>query len=317
MIRSVRLAQCIFDVRYFNGLWFDCDALGKASGPLCFLILDSSALYLILPFLGAWAFALSGVYFKRAFQEGAKVQRAMILANVSLGLVFLPLLLLEKKPIDWSNWHQPLITGTLFMIGQLTSFIALRVGDVSLVTPVLGSKLIFVAVLDATLAGTGWRMPVVVASLLTTVGVALVGLPGIKHPKKALLTTLLTLGCAFSFACCDISVQKWSEGFGLWNFIPLIFVVLGAESILLRWIKLPGVESKQVIAGHPGPWLTGAVLFTGIQSILVTTAIALLHDATRVNVVYSIRGLLASCWWWCLGEKWVCTKARVSTCAIG
>ena len=216
----------------------------------------------------------------------------MILANVSLGLVFLPLMLLEKKPVDWSAWYQPVITGTFFLAGQLTSFIALRVGDVSLVTPVLGSKLIFVAILDATLAGAGWRMPVVVASALTTVGVALVGLPGIRHPKKAALTTALTLGCALSFACCDIAVQKWAGGFGTWNFIPLVFAVLGLESIALRWIKLPGVEAKPILGGHPGPWLSAAVVCTGLQSILVTVAIGLWHDATRVNVVYSIRGLL-------------------------
>src|SRR5688572_9007105 len=104
-------------------------------------------MYLLLALIAAIAFAVGSMVFKRAYDEGAGVAHTVIVNNVILALVFLPLLLFESRAIPWHEWYMPMLTGAAFAVGHLLNAIALRVGDVSVVTPLLGSKVIFVALL--------------------------------------------------------------------------------------------------------------------------------------------------------------------------
>src|SRR5256885_4258826 len=104
-------------------------------------------MYLIWPLIAALAFAFGSMIYKRAYAEGAGLAHTAILNNVMLGIVFLPLLALETRPIPWEKWEQPVFTSLVYVFGHLLNVLALRVGDVSLATPLLGSKIIFVAFL--------------------------------------------------------------------------------------------------------------------------------------------------------------------------
>ena len=44
-----------------------------------------------------------------------------------------------------AQFYQPVLVGLLFVVAQLFTFLALQKGDVSVVTPVLGSKVLLVA----------------------------------------------------------------------------------------------------------------------------------------------------------------------------
>ena len=60
-------------------------------------------------------------------------------------LVFLPLLVFDHTVADWSYWIWPLIGGVGFFLGQVFTVLAVRVGDVSVQTPLMGIKVLFVA----------------------------------------------------------------------------------------------------------------------------------------------------------------------------
>src|SRR5881394_1059524 len=105
-----------------------------------------SRMYLIWPLIAALAFALGSMVYKRAYLEGAGVAHLAILNNVVLGIIFLPLLALETRPIPWEKWQQPVFTSFVYVLGHVLNVVALRVGDVSLATPLLGAKIIFVAI---------------------------------------------------------------------------------------------------------------------------------------------------------------------------
>ena len=61
-------------------------------------------MYLLMPLMAALAFALGSMLFKRAFLEGAGLAHAVVVNNAILGLIFLPVMLLDAHPVDWRHW---------------------------------------------------------------------------------------------------------------------------------------------------------------------------------------------------------------------
>ena len=125
-------------------------------------------MYLLLPLLAAVAFAAGSLVFKRAFQEGASLAHALVLNNVALGIAFLPLLLLDPKPIDWHLAWQPALTALAFVFGHFLNVVSLRIGDVSVATPLLGSKVVFVALFARVLFQWPVSTTQIVAAVLTS-----------------------------------------------------------------------------------------------------------------------------------------------------
>ncbi len=170
-------------------------------------------MYLLLSLLAAIFFALGSMVFKRAYDEGAGVVHAVVVNNVLLAIVFLPLFAFESRPVPWSQWAFPVLTGAAFAAGHLLNVLSLRVGDVSVATPLLGAKVIFVALLARLVFGWPLAPRQWFAALLTTVGVLLMGLTDLKPGRRAGLTTVLALGCAAAFSLTDVMIQSWADGF--------------------------------------------------------------------------------------------------------
>ena len=257
-------------------------------------------MYLLLPLLAAIVFALGSMVFKRAFQEGAGVAHALVVNNVLLGIVFLPLLLFDAKPVPWDLWYLPFLTAITFVAGHLLNVLSLRVGDVSLATPLLGVKVIFVAVLSW--LAFGWTLTTGqwIAAALTTLGVLAMGATDIQPGRRAGLTTALALGCAFAFAFTDVSIQSWAARMGVWNFLSLQFAALALVSVAM----LPCFGRASLRAPRAAwKWVLLAAGLSGLQSILITCAIGLWHDAAGVNVVYATRGLWSVALVWVVGHR--------------
>ena len=104
-------------------------------------------MHLILPLIAAIAFAAGSLVFKRAFAEGATLSHAVVLNNVVLGALFLPLMALDPRPIPWDLLYLPFLAAATFVTGHLFNVAALRIGDVSVATPLLGVKVVFVALI--------------------------------------------------------------------------------------------------------------------------------------------------------------------------
>jgi drug/metabolite transporter (DMT)-like permease len=263
-------------------------------------------MYLFLALIAAIAFASGSMVFKRAFAEGATTAHLAVVNNVILAALFLPLLALERKPIPWSDWEQPALTGVFFAVGHLLSVLALRVGDVSVATPLLGSKIIFVALI-------GWvvfRVPLNtvqwIASALATLGVIIMGITDAHGGRRVGLTTAAALGCAAFFALTDTCIQAWGGAFGVWSFLALQFLALAVASALM----LPFLGKGTLRASRTAwKWILLGAFFSGVQAILITAAIAIWKDAVGVNVVYATRGLWSIVLVWCVGH-WVKNTER-------
>ena len=104
--------------------------------------------YLILPFAAAIIYPLGSIFLKRGMEHGGGVLRSFFISNVAMALCFAPLLFFVEKPPNWQAVGWPLLTGGTFFLGQLFTILAIRVGDVSVQAPLMGTKVILVAVIS-------------------------------------------------------------------------------------------------------------------------------------------------------------------------
>lgn len=259
-----------------------------------------------MPFLAAVVFATGTLCLKRAFQEGAGVGLAFLLNNVLLGLLFLPLLAVTDQPVPWVWWWFPVLTGSAFFGGQVANFLAVSRGDVSLVTPLLGTKIIFVV-------GAGWLLfrhelgaTHLLAAFLTAGGVFVMGAGELRLGGRALGSALLALVSAMGFGLCDALIQQWAAQFGLLAFAALLFGTVGTLSLsVIPW-------QREVLLRTPRrawKWLGFSAALAATQSTLITVSIAQSHDATGVNVIYSLRGLWSIALVWLVGH-WFGNRER-------
>jgi drug/metabolite transporter (DMT)-like permease len=253
-------------------------------------------MYLLLPLLAAVAFAAGSLVFKRAFQEGASLAHALVLNNVALGIAFLPLLLLDPKPIDWNLAWQPALTALAFVFGHFLNVVSLRIGDVSVATPLLGSKVVFVALFARLLFQWPVSTTQIVAAVLTTAGVLAMGIADLHAGRRTGVTIGLALGCASGFALTDILIQLWAADFGIFNFLAFMFAALAGFSVL----ALPAFGPTALRAPKPAwKWILTATGLSAFQAIIITWTIGRWQDAAGVNVVYGTRGVwsIALVWW--------------------
>ncbi len=256
-------------------------------------------MYLLLPLLAAIVFALGSMVFKRAFDEGAGVVHAVVVNNVLLAVLFLPLFAFASGPVPWNLWSLPVLTGAAFAAGHLLNILSLRVGDVSVATPLLGAKVIFVALLARLLFGWPLTARQWFAAALTTAGVFVMGLTDFKPGRRAGLTTVLALACAAAFSLTDVLIQSWAERFGVFNFLAFQFAALAMFSVaLVPFFGLSALHAPR----KAWPWIFAAGALSATQAILITVAIGIWRDAAAVNVVYATRGLWSVALVWCVGH---------------
>lgn len=251
-------------------------------------------LYLLLPLAAAIIFALSTLFLKRALQDGVRLIQSVHVSNFMVGAVTIPLFFFQREPVAWDHIYQPLLVSCCFFAAGVATVIAIRRGDVSLVTPLMGTKVVFVALGSVIALGEVLPPSLIFAAILTAAGILVLGIPDMKGGRNFGITTLYALGSAGLFGICDLMVQTWAPGFG-----RLAFIAVTSNGVAL--ISLLAILRSHLPTGKPFVWPSGpnrywiwmAALFVGLQAVIVGIALATFHDATGINVVYASRGLWA------------------------
>lgn len=245
--------------------------------------------YLLLPLGAAIVYATASMFLKKALSEGLRPMASFHINNWAGALVTLPLLLVEHGQVDWAHAYEPMIAGVIFFAGGWFTFLAMMRGDVSLVTPVLGSKLIFVALASTFFVAD--KMPAImwVAALLTTAGIVVMSSTDLKTPKGAHLAgpVVMALVSAAIYATSDMVVQRWAGAFGSFAFIAIMGATTAALSVIAMLI--PG---RPELRWCPATrWsVLGSFLFA-IQSTTTGLSLGFFKDAMGINVVYATRGM--------------------------
>ena len=102
----------------------------------------------------------------------------------------------------------------LFMAGSILNFISLDRGDVSIATPVLGIKIILVAVFSTLLGSQAVTPKLWIAAALSTLAIALLNRTRAAHHHHVTTTILAAGASAASFALFDVLVQQFLQGLG-------------------------------------------------------------------------------------------------------
>jgi drug/metabolite transporter (DMT)-like permease len=261
---------------------------------------------ILLCLLAAFMYATGALVVKRAAEFGVGVWRTAFVANVICALVFQPLLVFGGNLLA-GFWWQPLITGACFVTGQWLTFIALERGDVSVATPVLGLKIIFVALLVTFIVGEALRWQLWVAALLATGGIGLLNWGGGGRPHHDVGRTIVAAGLAAAvYAVFDVLVQTWAPRWGLGRFLPLTMGCAG----LLSFAFIPRFRAPLGAIPRAGwPWLIGGSLLLGLQSVIFVSTLASWGRAAANNVVYSSRGLWTIVLVWLVGH-WVDSREQ-------
>ena len=257
-----------------------------------------SPLPVVLPLVAALLFVVGVLLAKRSSELGVGIWRTAFISNLISATLFTLLLPFGGTFHPDLLW-QPALVAVFYLLGQLFNFIALQHGDVSVATPVMGLKIIFVAGFTTLLLTSGVSVKLWVAAGLSSLAIALLNRSD-GTPHHHVGQTILYSGCsAMMFAIFDVLVQKWSPAWGLGRFLP---VMLGFVALFSGAFAPFFHGPLREIPRAAWPWLLGACLFIGLQSLVFVSAIARFGEATTANVIYSSRGLWSVVAVWAIGH---------------
>jgi drug/metabolite transporter (DMT)-like permease len=185
-------------------------------------------------------------------------------------------------------------------VGQLSQFLALEKGDVSVAVPVFGLKVIFVAFLTPFLIGEAVGVKLWIAAFLSVLGITCLNRKDAEKPPRNLLITFMAGGIgAVAFAVFDVLVQKWGPAWGAGRLLPCIFWI---NAILSFGLIFRFSAPLSRIPGKAWPWLLGGSVLLGVQSITFVSTLAVFGKATNANIIYASRGLLSVLLVWMIGH---------------
>jgi drug/metabolite transporter (DMT)-like permease len=220
------------------------------------------------------------------------------LCNVATAIAFAPLLLLGGQIPSVADLWQPALVGMIFVFGQILALLALRLGDVSIATPVLGLKIVLVAGLATLIIGERLSLALWSAAALSSVAIILLNSTRAGAHARVGTTIAMSGSAAMAYAMFDVLVQKWSPVWGAGRFLPIMMGFSGLASLALWPLgasapKLPASTKSRLWAG---------VGCLALQSVTFVTTITWFGRATSANVLYSSRGLWSVLAVWLAGH---------------
>lgn len=245
--------------------------------------------YFFIPLGSALIYSIASIILKEALRDGAAL-RVLFVSNVAMGFLFLPCLwFFQIGPPNWTLLPWALLMGTLFCAGSFFTFQAYRVGDISVANPVLGIKILFVAIFSFLFLEEEVPPGLWLGALLATLAIALLGfskIPELRQRER--LTILLAAASACSFALADILAQRFAVPFGKGAFMSIAMATMSVLSFAFLPLSrgpLRAMKKRQVKITLLSTSLI-AVQATGMFYTLATFG-----QATAVNILYSTRGL--------------------------
>lgn len=245
-------------------------------------------------------YAFGALTLKRSSELGVGLWRTTFVANFIVAALFSLLWLLGGPPVDRDLLWQPGIIAMCLFGGQISQFLALEKGDVSIAVPVFGLKVILVALLTPVLTGDTVDPRLWAACVLSVLGITFLNRNDGGARPRGLGVTLAAGGVgAVCFAVFDVLVQKWGPHWGAGRLLPCVFWI---NAFLSFGLVLRFSAPLSAVPRAAWPWLCGGSVLLGLQSITFVTTLAVHGSAASANVVYAARGLLSVALVWMIGH---------------
>jgi drug/metabolite transporter (DMT)-like permease len=262
---------------------------------------DDAPWYLLLPLAASLLFAMGLIFLKKASRADSGPWTVTLVTNLWSAVLFAGFWPLGGTSGPWWRLWQPGVVAVLYVAGQVCTFLALHLGDVSVAAPIFSVKVLMVAVFLTVIGGGGVSPPVWLAAAAATAGVALIQFSGGSVRRGSVAASVIfALLAATLFALFDVLVQRWAPSWGVGRFLPLVFGLGAVLSLaVLPWRDVAALR----LAWGRWPLLLGGFL-VALQSVFIVLAVALFGDAARVNIVYALRGIWGVSFAWLLA-RWL------------
>jgi drug/metabolite transporter (DMT)-like permease len=229
----------------------------------------------------------------------------MIVVCWSAAIVFPVLSLLGGTMQPLTMMWQPAVVGGLFLAGQLLTLLAVARGDVSVAAPILGVKVLFVPAASRFFVNEELSPRIWIAAAIAMVGIAFVQTRDVTVQRSKIVASV---GFALLAACAmttfDLLIQLWAPVWGAGYFLPIAIGFAAFYSLAFVGLgDRPADLSRQ---GAIGLLAVGG-LFMAAQAIGMTLTLGVFGDATRVNIVYSLRGL------WGVVLSWIVARQVITS----
>jgi drug/metabolite transporter (DMT)-like permease len=225
--------------------------------------------------------------------------RTTVIWNGILAAMALPFWFTNDLPLSWANVLPPFFISLAFFLGQLFNALAIYRGDVSVVTPIMGTKVVFVSVLAIFFLTDDVSVTVWVGAFLSAAAILL--LRGSKPSDKARLLPSILLGLlsALSFAFFDIFVQRFGHELGFKELVSRTFTFSFFWSLLL----IPKFHSNlHEVSKKTWTWLMVGGLLHSTQAIMLAFILSNYGQAAKVNIFYSSRSFWSIVLVWFIGH---------------
>lgn len=264
--------------------------------------------YLLFGLAAAVLYAIGASFLKVAGERGVTSLQATLVTNTSLALLFMWFVPWHDSPFP-ATWWPSIALGALFAVGQFFTMLAIARGCPSISTPVLGTKVVLVALMVTFAVGTPLKTSTWMAAMLTTVGIGILAMSASHMSGQGRLAAFAyALGAAGAFGAFDVMTQYWSPRLGFGRFMPWGTLIGAGMTACVIAVKERG------FSGIPRPAWGSMALATALnvgQSLLLIWAIGRFADAAGLNVVYGSRGIWSVLVVWLLGA-YLGAKERIT-----
>lgn len=240
------------------------------------------------PLIAALLYAVATFFSRTALRGGVRTGLQFAVTNITMSLVVGSVALAAGgRLILDSPW--PYLTALLFLLGNLMIFIALRAGDSSIQTPLMGMKVLFVPLVVSLAFGEAVPREIWLASVLAALAVFLIGFRRDALGSFHLLPIMATLAATLFFAGSDSIIAELSGPIGNFSFMATFLFLVCVLSVPVGVLAL----RRQLRDGAAPAWrplLLGSVLMA-LQFAFFVSVLSFYSDAPRSNIIYSSRGL--------------------------
>ncbi len=270
--------------------------------------------FLFIPLACAVIYVLGMLMLKRASEMGVGVWRATFITNWACAVIFLPWWISQGwAPVGWELYWQPVVSAVVFFVAQVIMFLAVTRGDVSVATPVMGLKVISVALFSTLLLTEGVSWQWWCGAGLSTAAVGLLNIGGASKHRRVGQTILLAATSSVLYALCDVLLQKWAPTWGTGNFFPPMYLCVGLYSIVLLRLARGGLSG---ITPKAWAWLLPGAFLNAFNNAGIALTLGIWGQATAVNIVYSSRGMFGVLLVWVVGHWFANTERQAGKSAL-
>ncbi|MBD5778100.1 DMT family transporter [Pelagicoccus sp. NFK12] len=265
--------------------------------------------YQWIPLLNAVVYTLAALCLKRATTHGVGPWRTTFISNLAMFLAAFPLWFFGEPIESPSALLIPLGVGVAFFVGQLLTCLAIHRGDVSLLTPLLGTKTVFVALIVSFAMGERLEPSVWLGAFLSAIAILLMGGGSTADRGKVTLTIFLGVGSALWFAGADSLVASVGLELGFHTMVAGMFTGV----MLCSFGLVPLFKSNMSsISRSTWKWMGAGAVLMAVQAGLMAFVLSTYGKATVVNILYSSRGIWSVLLVWWIGHWFSNEEQRLS-----